>query len=63
MAAPAGDFTHSDCLEREGFPRILWTVLGAVGYTTPPLYVGSMGEAQLGPLDAQAPRPKSKVPY
>ncbi|KAG2564735.1 hypothetical protein PVAP13_7NG044689 [Panicum virgatum] len=47
MAAPtqvvsiAADFAHSDCrLEREGFPRILWIVLGAVGYPTPPQYLG-----------------------
>ena len=44
MAAPqrfsfAGDYTETDCLDWEGFPRILWATLQGVGYLTPPRYV------------------------
>jgi hypothetical protein len=31
---------HSECLHWEGFPSILWDVMSAVGYPSPPRYVG-----------------------
>jgi hypothetical protein len=36
--------SHIDGLALEGFPRILWEVLHAAGYTTPPQYVVQLFE-------------------
>jgi hypothetical protein len=36
--------SHIDGLALEGFPRILWEVLQAAGYTTPPQYVVQLFE-------------------
>jgi hypothetical protein len=31
---------HSECLHWEGFPSILWDIMSAAGYPSPPHYVG-----------------------